>query len=84
MCDILWSDPTNVDGRLPSKRGTSIMFGPDVSKRFLDNNGLDLLVRSHEVKDEGFEWQKGERVLTIFSAPKYCDYMTNKGAYIVF
>lgn len=24
------------------------------------------------------------RVITIFSAPKYCDQMTNKGAFIVF
>ena len=31
-------------GRAPSKRGVSCMFGPDVTARFLDDNGLDLLV----------------------------------------
>ena len=43
-----------------------------------------MLVRSHEVKQEGYEYQKGGRVLTVFSAPNYCDQMGNKGAYIKF
>jgi len=73
MCDALWSDPCETDGRQPSKRGVGIQFGPDVAKRFLDDNGLKYLVRSHESKMEGFEYQKGGRVLTIFSAPNYCD-----------
>ena len=41
-------------------------------------------MRSHQVKDEGFEVERGDRVITVFSAPKYCDQMTNKGAYIIF
>lgn len=32
----------------------------------------------------GYEIESGQRVITIFSAPKYCDQMTNKGAYIIF
>ena len=28
--------------------------------------------------------EKGDRVITVFSAPKYCDQMTNKGAFIIF
>ena len=34
------------------------------------------------MKMEGYEYQKGGRVLTVFSAPNYCDQMGNKGAYI--
>jgi serine/threonine-protein phosphatase 5 len=43
-----------------------------------------LLVRSHEVKDEGYEVEADGRVITIFSAPNYCDQMRNKGALIQF
>jgi len=45
---------------------------------------IAMLVRSHEVKPEGYEYQKGGKVLTIFSAPNYCDQMGNKGAYVRF
>ena len=42
MCDILWADPTKFNGRVPSKRGISMQFGPDVAKKFLDENNLEL------------------------------------------
>ncbi|KAF5834541.1 Metallo-dependent phosphatase-like protein [Dunaliella salina] len=49
MCEALWSDPSPVKGRTPSKRGVGVMFGADVTKTFLDRNNLELIVRSHEV-----------------------------------
>ena len=54
------------------------LLGPDVSKAFLDDNNLDLLVRSHEVKNQGYEVTHEGRVITVFSAPNYCDSMGNK------
>jgi serine/threonine-protein phosphatase 5 len=36
------------------------------------------------MKEEGYEIERGERVITVFSAPKYCDQALNKGAYIIF
>jgi len=45
---------------------------------------VELLVRSHEVKDEGYEVEADGKVCTIFSAPNYCDQMGNKGALIRF
>lgn len=45
---------------------------------------IELLVRSHEMKDEGYEVEADGRVITIFSAPNYCDQMKNKGAFIRF
>lgn len=58
MCDLVWADPVPTMGRVPSKRGVSMGFGPDISKKFLDDNklginifiNLDYLIRSHEVK----------------------------------
>lgn len=84
MCEMLWSDPAPTSGRSPSKRGVGVAFGEDVTKAFLERNGLELLVRSHEVKDEGFEVDHGGCCITVFSAPNYCDQMGNKGAFIRF
>ncbi|KAJ1911236.1 Palmitoyl-protein thioesterase 1 [Tieghemiomyces parasiticus] len=82
MCEILWSDPQPLPGRRPSKRGTGIEFGPDVTENFLNHNNLDLLIRSHEVKDEGYVIEHNGKCVTVFSAPNYCDRMDNLGAYI--
>ncbi|KAI3787345.1 hypothetical protein L1987_41751 [Smallanthus sonchifolius] len=84
MCEILWSDPQPNPGRGPSKRGVGLSFGGDVTKRFLKDNNLDLVVRSHEVKDEGYEIEHDGKLITVFSAPNYCDQMGNKGAFIRF
>lgn len=43
---------------------------------------LELLIRSHEVKQEGYEVHHNGQVVTIFSAPNYCDFTGNKGAFI--
>lgn len=78
--DLLWSDPTNEDGRHLSQRGAGILFGPDVSEEFCHDNNLLCLIRSHEVKHRGYEWQRGGRCLTIFSAANYIGRMGNLGA----
>lgn len=72
-CDLLWSDPMEARGRSPSKRGVGCQFGPDISERFLEQNGLSYIVRSHEVKPEGWEEHHDGKCYTIFSAPNYCD-----------
>ncbi|KAK9665924.1 hypothetical protein RND81_14G146200 [Saponaria officinalis] len=84
MCETLWSDPQPFLGRGPSKRGVGLSFGPDVTKKFLQDNNLELVVRSHEVKDEGYEIEHDGKLITVFSAPNYCDQMGNKGAFIRF
>ncbi|KAL5731833.1 protein-serine/threonine phosphatase [Ranunculus cassubicifolius] len=84
MCELLWSDPQSLPGRGPSKRGVGLAFGEDVTRKFLQDNNLDLVVRSHEVKDEGYEVEHNGKLITVFSAPNYCDQMGNKGAFIKF
>jgi len=59
MSDLLWSDPQPFPGKSPSKRGVGFAFGPDITEAFLKRNKLDLLVRSHEVKDEGYLVEHG-------------------------
>ncbi|KAL3288567.1 hypothetical protein HHI36_003006 [Cryptolaemus montrouzieri] len=82
MCDLLWSDPQHQNGRAPSRRGVGCQFGPDVTKAFLELNKLDYIIRSHEVKNEGYEVAHDGKCITVFSAPNYCDTMDNKGAFI--
>ena len=84
MSDIMWSDPQPFDGRGKSKRGVGQSFGPDITKAFLKENNLELLVRSHEVKEEGYLVEHDGKLITVFSAPNYCDQMGNKGALIRF
>lgn len=71
MSDLLWADPQPLPGRAPSKRGVGWAFGPDYTTSFLERNGLQLLVRSHEVKDEGYVEEHNGKCITIFSAPNY-------------
>ncbi|GBG69022.1 hypothetical protein CBR_g3721 [Chara braunii] len=84
MCELLWSDPQPDNGRSPSKRGVGVAFGPDVTSRFLQENNLELIVRSHEVREEGCQLEHNGKLITVFSAPNYCDQMGNLGAYIRF
>lgn len=73
MTELLWSDPMAPLGRAPSKRGVGVQFGPDITEAFCKLNGLDYIVRSHEVKADGYEEAHGGRCITVFSAPNYCD-----------
>lgn len=79
----LWEDSLP-KGTIFINRGISCGFGPDITKKFLSDNDLELLVRSHEMKDEGYEVEHDGQLITIFSAPNYCDQMRNKGAFIIF
>lgn len=71
MCELLWSDPQPCYGRGPSKRGVGIQFGPDVTEKFCKRNNLDYVIRSHEVKDMGYEVTHDGKCITVFSAPNY-------------
>lgn len=62
--------------------GIGHSFGPDVTTNFLKTNNLDLVIRSHEVKPEGYEVTHGGKCITVFSAPNYCDEVGNKAAII--
>lgn len=82
MTDLLWSDPSPLPGLTPSKRGVACQFGPDITEKFLETNKLSFIIRSHEMKEEGYEVEHNGKLITVFSAPNYCDEMGNKGAFI--
>jgi serine/threonine-protein phosphatase 5 len=70
--------------RFNSARGGGEVFGSDVTAKFLDKNNLDLLVRSHEVRMQGFDVMHDGRCVTVFSAPNYCGSTGNLGAVMKF
>lgn len=82
MMEMLWTDPQPENGRSPSQRGVGIRFGPDVTEAFCKENGLKGVLRSHEVRMGGYEVEHNGKLVTVFSAPNYCDSQGNKGAYI--
>lgn len=73
-----------------SSRGCSYFFGEELSRNFLDKNKLVSIIRAHEAQVEGFKmhkWAGADKfpsVITIFSAPNYCDFYNNKAAVIKF
>lgn len=68
--EILWNDPSEtVKGFSPGPRGSGTMvFGMDVLGAFLDENGLDVVIRGHEVQTGGFSSLLGGRLFTVFSS----------------
>jgi len=80
--ELLWTDPQKEEGYGASKRGIGIQFGPDITKKFTELNNLKAVIRSHEVRMDGYEIEHDGKLITIFSAPNYCDSTGNKGAVI--
>ncbi|CAD7945474.1 unnamed protein product, partial [Amoebophrya sp. A120] len=89
--DLLWSDPHNGLGPQRSERGKKLLkFGRDQTTKFLKNNNLRLLLRSHECPDRkdgrstgpgpGFERLQQGLCYTIFSASNYRGSVGNRGS----
>lgn len=61
-----------------------------MAKGFFERNKIISVIRAHEAQAEGFKmykWSGAEKfpaVITLFSAPNYCDFYNNKAAVIKF
>uniref|UniRef100_A0A0N4WDN8 Serine/threonine-protein phosphatase n=1 Tax=Haemonchus placei TaxID=6290 RepID=A0A0N4WDN8_HAEPC len=83
LIDLTWADPTNKgDGWFHSIRGISYMFGKGVVQQACQMLGIELIIRAHQVVQDGYEMMAGRRLITVFSAPNYCGQFTNAAAIV--
>jgi len=83
MCDLLWSDPEDIEGWSMSPRGAGFIFGGDVVQQFNRTNGLDVICRAHQLVMEGYKYMFNESLVTVWSAPNYCYRCGNVAAILV-
>ncbi|KAH8597964.1 Metallo-dependent phosphatase-like protein [Bisporella sp. PMI_857] len=73
FCDLVWSDPEEVDTWAVSPRGAGWLFGDKVATEFNHVNGLKLIARAHQLVNEGYKYHFSQKsVVTVWSAPNYC------------
>jgi len=72
MCDLMWSDPEDIEGWGLSLRGAGYLFGADVVQQFNTTNKLELIFRAHQLVMEGYKHMFNETLVTVWSAPNYC------------
>lgn len=92
VCDLLWSDPANGPEATElyaanGVRGCSFVFSAQASSKFLKKNHLLTIFRGHEAQLDGYKMHNWDdttfpTVITVFSAPNYCDVYHNKGAIV--
>lgn len=93
--DLLWSDPLDDQAALDydykdnDEREWSYLFGKKPVKKLLEKHDLMSVVRAHQVQVEGYKMHRWDGdasfpyVITIFSAPNYWDYYSNKAAVLI-
>lgn len=72
MCDLMWSDPEEIEGWGLSPRGAGYLFGEDVVEQFTQTNSIDLICRAHQLVMEGYKMMFKASLCTVWSAPNYC------------
>lgn len=85
--------PPKNDGRkfiVNEVRGCSYFFTFEAAVELCDKQKLLSIIRAHEAQLEGYKMHRTNEatrfpsVITIFSAPNYCDVYNNKGAILKF
>lgn len=55
FCDLVWSDPEDIEAWAVSPRGAGWLFGDKVAHEFNHVNGLKTIARAHQLVNEGYK-----------------------------
>jgi len=72
MCDLMWSDPEDIEDWGISPRGAGYLFGGDVVRKWNEQNGLACIARAHQLVMKGYKPMFNNTLVTVWSAPNYC------------
>ena len=72
MCDLMWSDPEEINGWSMSPRGAGYLFGGDVVAEFCMTNNVSQVARAHQLVMDGYKKMFNDTLVTVWSAPNYC------------
>lgn len=90
--DIMWSDPTASDEvtgmvsntvRDPLKQNNIMCYGPDVVDKFLKQNYISMIVRSHQNPLDAIDKFSANQLITITSCTNYCGTVGNNGCMLL-
>ena len=56
MCDLMWSDPEEIETWAMSPRGAGWLFGSKVTSEFNHINDIELIARAHQLVMDGFKY----------------------------
>ena len=93
MCmDILWSDPTASDEVLgmqantirdPQRQNNIMCYGPDIVDKFLKQNQISMLVRSHQNPVDAIDKFSANQLITLSSTSNYCGTVQNNACMLI-